>query len=164
MNAMTSQITGVSIVCLTVGSGADQRKHQNSASLAFMRGIHRWPVDSPHERPVTWKMFPFDEDSMWLENEAAIYSRYFRWVLVCDVLCVGFTFKHPLNKCLYIHILSSTFLTLEAYIYVISCWLSYWVLTKCSSDGIHYNNDVYWTLFHSVYRHCFSIVSTLFTN
>ena len=27
-------------------SGADQRKHQSSASLAFVRGIHRWPVNS----------------------------------------------------------------------------------------------------------------------
>ena len=61
MIAMASQITGFSIVCLTACSGADQRKHQSSASLAFVRGIHRWPVDSPHERPVTMKMFPFDD-------------------------------------------------------------------------------------------------------
>ena len=41
--------------------GADQRKHQSSASLAFVRGIHRWPVNSPHKGPVTRKMFPFDD-------------------------------------------------------------------------------------------------------
>ena len=52
MSAMASQITGVSIVCWTVWSGADQRKHQSSAALAFVRGIHRWPVDSPHKGPV----------------------------------------------------------------------------------------------------------------
>ena len=40
---------------------ADQRKHQSSASLAFVRGIHRWPVNSPHKWPVTRKMFPFDD-------------------------------------------------------------------------------------------------------
>ena len=45
----------------TVCSGADQRKYQNSAPLAFVRGIHWWPVDSPHKGPVTWKMFPFDD-------------------------------------------------------------------------------------------------------
>ena len=61
MSAMAFQITGVSIVYSTVGSGADQRKHQSSASLAFVRGIHRWPVNSPHKRPVTRKMFPFDD-------------------------------------------------------------------------------------------------------
>ena len=64
MSAMASQITGVSIVCSTVYSGADQRKHQNSASLVFVRGIHRWPVDSPHNGPVTRQMFPFDDDTM----------------------------------------------------------------------------------------------------
>ena len=45
MSAKASQITGVSIVCLPVGSGEDQRKDQSSASLAFVRGIHRWSVN-----------------------------------------------------------------------------------------------------------------------
>ena len=61
MSTMASQITGVSIVCSTVCSDADRRKHQSSASLAFMRRIHRWSVNSPHKRPVTRKMFPFDD-------------------------------------------------------------------------------------------------------
>ena len=39
-----SQITSLTIVYLTVYSDADQRKHQSSASLAFVRGIHRGPV------------------------------------------------------------------------------------------------------------------------
>ena len=42
-------------------SGADQRKHQSSASLAFVGGMHRWPVGSPHEGPVTREKFPFDD-------------------------------------------------------------------------------------------------------
>ena len=66
MRAMASQITGVSIVCSAVCSGPDQRKHQSSASLAFVKGIHRWPVDSPHKGPVTRKMFPFDDVIMML--------------------------------------------------------------------------------------------------
>ena len=61
MGAMASQITGVSIVYSTVCSGADQRKRQSSASLAFVWGIHRWPVNSPHKGPVMRKMFPFDD-------------------------------------------------------------------------------------------------------
>ena len=61
MGAMASQITGVSIVCSSVGSGAEKRKQQSSASLACVRGIHWWPVNSPHTRLVTWKMFPFDD-------------------------------------------------------------------------------------------------------
>ena len=43
MGAMASQITGVSIVYLIVSSGADRRKHQSSASLAFVR-VHKGPV------------------------------------------------------------------------------------------------------------------------
>ena len=39
---------------------ADQRTHQSSWSLAFVRGIHWWSVNSPHKGPVTQKMFPFD--------------------------------------------------------------------------------------------------------
>ena len=62
--AMSSQITGVSIVYLTVYSGADQRKHQSSTPLAFVRGIHRWPVNSPHKGPVTRIMIPFDDAIM----------------------------------------------------------------------------------------------------
>ena len=61
MSAMVSQITSPTIVYSTVYSGEDQRKHQSSASPAFVRGIHRWPVNSSHKRPVTRKMFPFDD-------------------------------------------------------------------------------------------------------
>ena len=48
MGAMASQITSFTIVYSTVYSGADQRKYGSSASLVFVRGIHRWPVNSPH--------------------------------------------------------------------------------------------------------------------
>ena len=61
MGAMASQITSLIIVYSTVYSGADQRKHQSSASLAFVQGIHRWPVNPPYKWPVTRKMFPFDD-------------------------------------------------------------------------------------------------------
>ena len=61
MSLMASQITSLTIVYSTVYSGADQRKHQSSATLAFVRGIHRGPVNSPHKWPVTRKMFPFDD-------------------------------------------------------------------------------------------------------
>ena len=56
MGAMASQITSLTIVYST-----DQRKHQSSAPLAFVWGIHRSPVNSPHKWPVTRKMFPFDD-------------------------------------------------------------------------------------------------------
>ena len=57
----------VSIVCSNVHSGADKRKHQSSASLAFVRGIHRWLVDSLHKGFVTliffhlWRHHEYDD-------------------------------------------------------------------------------------------------------
>ena len=60
MSAIASQITSLTIVYSIVYSDADQRNHQSSASLAFVWGIHRGPVNFPHKWPVTRKMFPFD--------------------------------------------------------------------------------------------------------
>ena len=53
MSGMASQIT--STICSTLCSGTDQRKHQSSVALAFVRGIHRWPVDCP--RKGQWCVF-----------------------------------------------------------------------------------------------------------
>ena len=61
MDAIVSQITNLTIVYSIVYSDADQRKQQSSASLAFVRGIHRRSVKSPHKWAVTRKMFPFDD-------------------------------------------------------------------------------------------------------
>ena len=61
MGPIASQITSLTIVYSTVYPDADQRKHQSSASLAFVRGIHRGPVNSSHRWPVTRKMLPFDD-------------------------------------------------------------------------------------------------------
>ena len=58
---MASQITSLTTVYPSVYSGADNRKQQSSVSQAFVRGIHRWSVYSPHKGPVTQKMFPFDD-------------------------------------------------------------------------------------------------------
>ena len=66
VNTMVSQITSLTVVYSTVYSGADKRKHQSSASLVFVRGIHRWPVNSPHKGPVTRKMSPFDDVIMFI--------------------------------------------------------------------------------------------------
>ena len=53
MGSMTTQIPA--------SRWFDQRKHQWSAPLTFVRGIHRWPVNSPHKGPVSRKMFSFDD-------------------------------------------------------------------------------------------------------
>ena len=71
MSPLASQITSLAIVYSTVYSVADQRKHQSFVSLAFVRGIHRGPVNSPHKWSITRKMFPFDD---------VIMNMYSTWV------------------------------------------------------------------------------------
>ena len=76
MSAMLSQITSLTSIYSSAYSGAGQRKHQSSASLTFVRGIHPWPVNSPHKWPVTRKMFPFDDVIICL-----LSSFYWAWIL-----------------------------------------------------------------------------------
>ena len=66
--AMASRVTSLTTVYSTVYSDAAQRKHQSSASLAFVRGIHRGPVNSPHKWPVMRKMFSYDDVIMAFES------------------------------------------------------------------------------------------------
>ena len=92
MSTMASQIASLTIVYSTINSGTDQRKHQSSASLAFVWGIHRWPVNSPHKGPVPRNMFPFDNVIMkskgnvfvlsphpGLKLSSADFDRYLSW-------------------------------------------------------------------------------------
>ena len=74
MGAIPSQITSLAIVYSTVYSDADQRKHQSSAWLAFVRGIHRGPLNSPHKWPETRKMFPFDDVIMTCPRSGLVYG------------------------------------------------------------------------------------------
>ena len=90
MGTIASQITSLTIVYSTVYSSTIQRKHQSSASLAFVRGFHRWPVISPHRWPVPRKMYPFDGVIM---NTFGIYSpKDFNNPVTCSTMvnCNGF--------------------------------------------------------------------------
>ena len=90
MSVMVSQITSLTIVSSTIYSSAEQRKHQSSASVAFVRWIHRWPVHSPHKGPVTRKMFPFDDVIMiilWV-----IFTIYPPKTNMVQLWCVGWNY------------------------------------------------------------------------
>ena len=101
MIAIASQITSFTIVYTSVYPGADQSKDQSSALLAFVRGIHRWPVNSPHKGPVTRKMLPFDDVIMIMtfltgdgEVHSPLISCYWQLILlpmihsvVCEICC-----------------------------------------------------------------------------
>ena len=82
------QINSLTIVYSTVYSGTDQRKHQSSASLAFVRGIHRWPVSSLHKWPAMQKMFPYDD---------VIMIAYAQWSLDHDESCLCCTWVSKLH-------------------------------------------------------------------
>ena len=61
MGAIASQTNSLTMVYSTVYSGADQSKHQSTASLAFVWEIHRGPMYSPQKWPETRKMCSFDD-------------------------------------------------------------------------------------------------------
>ena len=86
MGAISSQITSLTIVYSTVYSDADQRKHQSSASLAFV-----WPVNSPHKWPVTRKMFPFDD--VIIQNA---YLVVYGFKIFCEISKGTFEISHKI--------------------------------------------------------------------
>ena len=101
MTMLASQITSLMVVYSILYSGVNQRKHQSSASLAFVREIHRGPVNFPHKWPVTRKMFPFDDVIMvlsfvmiWLVNSLRPGDAYiFQWT--------GSSLAQVLDSCLF---------------------------------------------------------------
>ena len=80
MTMLASQITNLMVVYSIVYSGVNQRKHQSSASLAFVREIHRGPVNFPHKWLVTRKMFPFDDVIMWYTKCTSRHSNWPNYV------------------------------------------------------------------------------------
>ena len=93
MSAMVSQITGAAIVYSIVCLVTDHGKHLSSASLAFVRGIHRQPVNSPHKEPVTRKMFPFAYIIM-IIAAAAFYTQQ---------LNINWFLRHEGRSCCLLH-------------------------------------------------------------
>ena len=83
MSAIASQITSLKIVYSIVYSDADQRKYQSSALLAFVRGIHRWPVNFPHKWPVTRKCFHLMTSSWILRQAHGLCGSGELWLWSC---------------------------------------------------------------------------------
>ena len=55
MSALVSLITNCLFRCRS------KKASKLRVTGLCVRGIHRWPVNSPHKGPVTRKMFPFDD-------------------------------------------------------------------------------------------------------
>ena len=113
MGTMAYQITSLTIVYSTVYSGADQRNPQSSPWLAFVRGIHRWPVNSPHKWWVTRKMLPFDDVIMLPANLVKFRRKPWYWLLTWSTLqqrhygCHGVS-HHLHRDCLLNHLFKYT--------------------------------------------------------
>ena len=100
MGPIASQITSLTVVYSIVCSDADQRKHQSSAPLAFVRGIHRGPVNSLHKWAVTRKMFPFD-DVIMTRSAVTLIGRRAHYICIdcCQrPLLLTFHFNPAMNK------------------------------------------------------------------
>ena len=84
MGTMASQITSrlftPSFIQVQI-----KKKHQSSASLACVWGIHLWPVNSPHKGPLTRKMFPINDVIMCQSMQCSTNppSWCLRWVKLC---------------------------------------------------------------------------------
>ena len=81
-SAIASQITSLTIVYSTVYSDTDDRKHQSTASLAFVKGTRRWPVNSPHKGPVTRE----NASIWWRHHEVTADEIYGNTILTLYVL------------------------------------------------------------------------------
>ena len=85
MGLVVSQITRLTVVYWTVYSGAYQRKSQSSASLAFVRGIHWWSVNSPHKWPVCFHLMT-----------SCLHFPFYPLVYICNLYI--YLFEHDENK------------------------------------------------------------------
>ena len=148
MSAMASQITGVPIVCLTFFSGVNQSKHQSSAPLSILRGIHRWPVDSPHKEPVMRKMFLVDDVIMpiliCLQTDWFLLHCWLFLLVIIQVISLLISTIHP-NLCM---------------LYFLKIWLQWRFLNahqyfycreKCNDGLIHeVTEKIQW--FREIYK------------
>ena len=86
MGAMAAQITSLTTVYIRAQVKVNIKAF---ASLAFVWGIHRGPVNSPHKWPVTRKMFPFDDVMMQMSR--ILY-------IIAHKICLLFYMVFPLQR------------------------------------------------------------------
>ena len=159
MDTVASEITSLTIVYSSIYSDADQRKHQSSASLAFVWGIHRWPVNSPHKWSVTRKMFQFDDVIMWRiasRVPKSIYSQQALHYFISQMLFHALNWHEPdeIEHCSLTSPLSPRMAFTTQHCDVIRTNVSYWqyqvIFTNCSCTWISsVNIDLLSPSFHS---------------
>ena len=132
ISAMVSQLTGISIVYSIVCSGADNIKHQSSASLTFVREIHRWPVNSPHKGPVKRKCFHLMMSSWYTIHRCWNWTAYQTIELAMDSTLIVARLKEPRDHNVGILENKSTLLTISR------LW------RYCGPSNYRFNFLLYW--------------------
>ena len=100
MGTVASQITSLTIVHTTVYSDADQSKHQSSASLAFVWGIHRDRWIPRTKIQLRGKCFHLMTSS-WICHQDS--QEHFPWVeLLISALTLVLTGLWPLKIFIYV--------------------------------------------------------------
>ena len=84
MGAIASQITSLTSAYSIVYSDADQWNQQGSASVAFVWGIHRGPVNSPHKYAenvsIWWRHHVFGI-KFWL-----LHLMFISWIIIYNIM------------------------------------------------------------------------------
>ena len=145
MGAMAPQITSCMIVYSIVYSDADQRKHQSSTSLAFVQGIHRGPVNSPHKWPVTRKMFPFDDVIM--QTSILLHTLVHTYSLeICNVSQMRFQIIHYNKTEWHSHVVNSLFWVSydKVFQFLIECTLGWGELVIRPKIELHGDSLACW--------------------
>ena len=145
MTTMASQITSLTVVYSIVYSDADQRNHQSSASLAFVRGIHRSTVNSPHKWPVTRKRFHLLTSSCARSSVGTMMTKsgpwhlHFKYQLLMNLLwfqTIVPQTRRPLGDIIVIFnvVFPNTFYNLSAYFFVkllsVECHRTYLIINQ----------------------------------
>ena len=167
MSVMASQITVVLIVCSTVSSCPDQRKHQGSASLAFVRGIHQWPGNSPHKGPVTRKIVPFDDvimSSIAIRNIKVFFLNPTQSLYIYIYISKLYNFL-PIMLMLGNGVLSNPICFAFVKHICVICWtrvlsLKYWIQVAILMNSSFFNGDLVF-LFTVTISRCSYIIDSI---
>ena len=103
------------------------KKTSKPASLAFVRGIHGWPVNSPHKGPVTRKMFPFDD---------VIMSRCSRSLVQITVTTAAVTVINTILPSHNRQIVVSSPKILSINIHFLRYSIQNWIVSETSPTGV----------------------------
>ena len=157
ISAMASQITGVSIVYSTICSGANQRKHQSSVSLAFVKGTHWWQVNSPHKGPVLGNMFP---SIWWCHHETGdLMQDFICWqrATTADLYQTNSMSWYSMSSWLYQEGLSPIWMTCESGLHWSTCLL----LMEAADGGFSLRETCYISTQYITICHMYTMLSQI---